>query len=124
MPKENRRVRPLTKIQKIAIERMWRLNELAEANVHEHPERSRRYVQLIKGFSTRLRVAIPKEVRDRFCKTCENYWIEGVNVTRRVKGNTMNANCKICSTLKRRKINAESTTKHGKKEKRSGEKKE
>ena len=106
MATEKRQVRPLTGMQKIAIERMHRLNELADANVHEHPARSKRYVKLIQGFSTRFRVSIPREIKDRFCKTCGNYWILGTNVTRRVKGKTINFNCKICNTLTRRKVDA------------------
>lgn len=100
----NRNVRPLTGMQKIALERMWRLNELAEQQVHEHPTRSRRYVQLIRGFSTRFRISIPRAIKDQFCKTCENYWIEGETVKRRIKGNTLNSNCSICHTLTRRKL--------------------
>ncbi|MEK6902133.1 MAG: ribonuclease P [archaeon] len=106
MATEKRQVRPLTTVQKIAIERMHRLNELAEENVHEHPARSKRYVELIRGLSTRLRTSIPREIKDRFCKTCGNYWIWGTNVTRRVKGKTINFNCKICNTLTRRKVDA------------------
>jgi len=104
MASEKRQTRPLTGIQKIAIERMWRLNELAETTAREHPSRARRYVQLIRGLSTRFRVPIPFAIRNRFCKTCENYWVDGVNVTRRVTNHTMNMNCKICKTLTRRRV--------------------
>lgn len=106
MASEKRQLRPLTGMQKIAVERMWRLDELAEENVREHPERSRRYVELIQGLSTRFRVSIPRPIKDQFCKTCGNYWIEGVNVTRRISAFTMNANCKICHTLTRRRVKA------------------
>ncbi len=104
MASEKRQVRPLTGIQKIAIERMWRLDELAAENVHEHPTRARKYVQLIRGLSTRFRVPIPMQIRNRFCKTCENYWMDGVNVTRRITNHTMNMNCMICNTLTRRRV--------------------
>jgi RNase P subunit RPR2 len=104
MASKKRNARPLTGIQKIAIERMWRLDELAAENVQEHPARARRYVQLIRGLSTRFRVPIPMQVRNRFCKTCENYWIDGVSVTRRITHHTMNMNCKICHTLTRRRV--------------------
>ncbi len=95
--------RPLTPQQKIAVERMHRLIELASEEVNEHPERSRRYVQLIQGFSTRFRISIPREIKDQFCKTCGNFWLEGVNVKRRIKGKSLNFNCLICGRLTRRK---------------------
>ena len=103
MATENRFVRPLTGQQKIAVERMHRLRELAEAHVDEHPARSKRYGQLIKQLSMRFRVPIPLEIKNRFCKHCWNYWVEGKTVTRRMKNGTWNSMCKICGTLTRRK---------------------
>jgi ribonuclease P protein subunit RPR2 len=103
MATENRFVRPLTGQQKIAVERMYRLRELAEMQVEAHPARSKRYGELIKGLSTRFRVPVPREIRERFCKTCDNYWIEGKTVSRRLKNGTWNSVCKICNTLTRRK---------------------
>ncbi|MBM3282516.1 MAG: hypothetical protein FJY86_04225 [Candidatus Diapherotrites archaeon] len=94
----------VTPQQRIAVERMWRLFELAQNEWSIQPQRSRRYIKLIRGFSTRFRVAIPTEIKNSFCKTCENIWEEGVNVKRRIKGNTLNSNCLICNTLTRRKI--------------------
>ncbi|MFH0969943.1 MAG: ribonuclease P [Candidatus Diapherotrites archaeon] len=113
MNMEKKQARPLTPTQKIAIERMWRLDELARKNARTWPERSRRYIELIQGFSTRLRVAIPKEIRNRFCKKCGNYWIEGENVTRRIKGKTLNSVCGICHSLKRMKMKAHFPKKMG-----------
>lgn len=104
MPKTKLKGRPLTGPQKIALERMWRLIELAKEECAEHPERSKRYVHLIQNFSTRFRVSIPREIRNQFCKKCGNYWKMGETVTRRVRGNTINFNCKICGTLTRRKM--------------------
>jgi ribonuclease P protein subunit RPR2 len=107
MAKEKKQGRSFTGTQKIAIERMYRLNELAEDEVKNNPKRSARYVELIRGLSTRFRISIPREIKDRFCKTCGNYWAEGVSVKRRVKGKTKNSNCRICGTLTRRKISEE-----------------
>lgn len=104
MATENRFVRPLTGMQKIAIERMWRLIELAGEQVNLHPERSQKYVLRIRGLSTRFRVPVPREIRDQYCKTCGNYWREGITVKRRLKGKTWNFNCQICHTLTRRKV--------------------
>ncbi len=122
------REKRVTPLQRIAVERMWRLFELAKEEwkkdfegTNEYSEyaklkknktewkpigvrRSRRYIELIRGFSTRFRIAIPREIKNSFCKTCGNLWEEGVNVKRRVKGNTLNSNCLICNTLTRRKL--------------------
>ena len=117
----------MTGQQTIAIERMWRLFELAQKEWAKNDEgakkyttlvqekknktdwqpvgvrRSRRYIALIRGFSTRFRIAIPREIKDSLCKTCGNLWVEGVNVKRRVKGKTLNSNCLVCNTLTLRK---------------------
>ncbi|MDP2665957.1 MAG: ribonuclease P [Candidatus Diapherotrites archaeon] len=104
MATPNRFVRPLTGQQKIAVERMFRLDELAAEEVNTNPARSKRYVELIQGLSTRFRVAIPDEVRNHFCKGCGNYWVYGENVSIRVKGKTKNFVCHICGKLTRRKM--------------------
>ncbi len=107
MAKPKRNEKRVTPQQAIAVERMWRLFELAKEEWKKHPKRSRRYIELIQGFSTRFRVAIPREIKNSFCKTCGNLWMEGENVKRRIKGNTLNSNCLICNTLTRRKIREE-----------------
>ncbi len=103
MATENRFVRPLTGQQKIAVERMWRLIELAELQFEAHPKRSKRYTEIISQLSTRFRVRIPLEIKNRFCKHCHNYWKEGTNVTRRWKNESWNSVCGICKKLTRRK---------------------
>ena len=101
------KTKPLTFAQRIAIERMYRLMELAEKEWEKNPLRTRRYIQLIRGFSTRFRTKIPSEIKNKFCKHCGNLWKEGENMTVRVKGKTMNMNCKIYGRLTRRKIGEE-----------------
>ncbi len=96
--------RPLTGAQKIAVERMWRLIELAQKEWNNNPKRSRRYIQLIQGLSTRFRTHIPREIKDSFCKKCGNLWKKGETVTIRIKGKTLNMNCKLCGKLTRRKM--------------------
>jgi ribonuclease P protein subunit RPR2 len=95
--------KPARGIQKIAVERMHRLDELARENAQNHPERSQRYVKLIQKLSTRFRTPIPFEIKNQFCKKCGNYWIEGENVKRRLKNEMWNNNCQICGSLTRRK---------------------
>jgi ribonuclease P protein subunit RPR2 len=104
MPQPKTREKRVTPQQAIAIERMWRLFELAQKEWDTQPKRSRRYIELIRGFSTRFRIAIPYPIKDSFCKACGNLWKEGENVKRRVKGKTLNSNCGICGALTRRKM--------------------
>ena len=105
MPEKNKPTRFVTSQQKIAVERMHRLCDLAAEQVNENPARSKRYGELIKELSMRFRIAVPKEIRSHFCKHCNNYWIEGKTVTRRMKNGTWNSVCKICGKLTRRKVN-------------------
>lgn len=104
MVQPKKRERRLTPQQRIAIERMWRLFELTQKEWEKNPKRSRRCIELIQGFSTRFRIAIPRPIKDAFCKQCGNLWTEGTNVKRRIKGKTLNSNCLICGKLTRRKV--------------------
>ena len=52
--------------QKLALERIYRLVELAE----ENSEYSKRYLKLAKRIGEKLTVSIPKELKKKFCKKC------------------------------------------------------
>ena len=52
--------------QKIALERIYRLFELAEKN----EEYSKRYLTLAKRIGEKCRVSIPKELKQKYCKKC------------------------------------------------------
>ena len=52
--------------QKLALERIWRLFELAQTT----PEYATRYVTLAKRIGEKCRVSIPKELKQIFCKKC------------------------------------------------------
>lgn len=88
-------------LEELTLERMYRLHELARKEFNNHPERSKRYVQLIRKLSERNKVRIPLEVKTSFCRKCNAYWKEGENVRKRVKGKLMNATCLECNTVKR-----------------------
>lgn len=91
-------------VEKIAVERIWRLFELAEQEFLKHPERSRRYVQLAKRIAERNNVSIPKELRTEFCKYCSAYLKLGKNAKLRVKGKMLLLTCMECN--KTRKMGA------------------
>jgi len=52
--------------QKIALERIYRLFELAEKN----EKYSKRYLTLAKRIGEKCRVSIPKELKEKYCKKC------------------------------------------------------
>jgi ribonuclease P protein subunit RPR2 len=83
-------------IQNIAIQRMWRLFELAEAELSENPERSRRCVQLIRNISMRNRISIPREIKSRICKHCYAFLMPGYNARYRLKEGFIIISCEHC----------------------------
>jgi ribonuclease P protein subunit RPR2 len=54
--------------QKLALERMYRLFELAERN----EKYSKRYVSLAKRIGEKCRVTMPKELKIKRCKKCDS----------------------------------------------------
>jgi len=66
--------KPLQGRQKLAIERIHRLFELAEKmQASQTPEKekyAKRYVSLAKRIGEKLNVSIPKELKIKFCKKC------------------------------------------------------
>lgn len=58
--------------QKIALERIWRLFELAEGS----DEYAKRYLQLAKRIGEKTRVSIPKELKEKYCKKCYSMKVE------------------------------------------------
>ena len=67
------------KVQAIGLERIYRLFELAEQELEQHPERSRRYVQLALAISKKSRARVPDELKTKFCKKCNSFLREGYN---------------------------------------------
>jgi ribonuclease P protein subunit RPR2 len=57
--------------QKLALERIYRLFELAEEmHEKEKEEYTKRYLGIAKKISEKMKVKIPKEMKKRFCKKC------------------------------------------------------
>jgi len=72
MPSKNAR-------REIALERIYRLFEVAEAEFKEMPERSKRYVQMARKISTRNKAPIPTELKRKFCRKCGALLVKGKN---------------------------------------------
>ena len=82
--------------EKIALERIYRLIELAE----KHTEKSQEYITLLEKVSTKNRVKIPLEIKIQFCKKCKCYWKDGKTVRKRIKGKALECTCLTCGTKK------------------------
>jgi len=59
----------------IAEERIERLLNLAEVEFENHPERSKKYVELARKIGKRYNVRFTKEQKRRFCKKCNQLLI-------------------------------------------------
>lgn len=84
------------KRREIALERIYRLFELAEAEFALHPERSKRYVELARKISTRNKAPIPAELKKRFCKKCGAFLVEGKNAEWKEIGPLIEIKCSEC----------------------------
>lgn len=80
----------------IALERIYRLFELAEQEFELHPERSRRYVELARKISMRNKAPIPAELKKRFCKKCGAFLVDGKNAGEKAVGKMVEIKCKEC----------------------------
>ncbi|NMX21737.1 ribonuclease P [ANME-1 cluster archaeon GoMg4] len=85
------------KIEDIAVQRIERLFELAEAEAKEGVEqRSKRYIQLARAIGMRYRVRIPKHLKMRLCKGCYSFLIPGKTARFRLRGEYMTTTCLRC----------------------------
>jgi ribonuclease P protein subunit RPR2 len=88
---------------KIAKERIQILFDLAKKEFKNHPERSKRYIQLLRKIGLRYNVRLPKEIKRSFCKNCNSLLIPGlsseVRLNKRTK--TVNIRCKNCNKIYR-----------------------
>lgn len=69
----------------IAKERITILFSLAERERNDHPERSRRYVELARKIGMRYNVRLGKERKRRFCSKCNSFFIQGKNCKARAR---------------------------------------
>lgn len=91
------------KRREIALERIYRLFELAEAEFEKNPDRSNRYVELARKLSTRNKVVIPPELKKRFCKKCGSFLKKGKNSEWKELGKLVEITCKCGFSFKKGK---------------------
>jgi len=88
-------------VQGIALERVYRLFELAGVEFKAHPERSDRYVELALKIGKRCNVSVPQELKKNYCKKCFSYLKEGANSKIRVGGGILKITCAKCGATKK-----------------------
>jgi ribonuclease P protein subunit RPR2 len=84
-------------------ERIGRLFDQAEQEFSEHPERSRRYVEMALKLSMRYNVTISSTLKRRFCRKCKAFLVPGKNSRVRIstKQKAVTVTCKDCGHVTR-----------------------
>ncbi len=88
-------------IQGIALERIYRLMDLAIENWEKHSDRSIEYLKLMKKIGMRNKVKIPIEVKKLYCKKCFSLLIKGKDKEVRVKNKVLLVKCRKCGNTKK-----------------------
>ncbi len=107
-------------IRKIAIERIYRLFELAEEEFSKHPERSKRYVELALKIAKRNNAKMPHELKKNYCKKCHAF-LKTENAEFKTLNGLMEITCNECgftrkhSLIERKTTRKKSADKKGKK---------
>jgi ribonuclease P protein subunit RPR2 len=95
------------RMEDLAVQRIERLFELAEAEARdEREQRSKRYIQLARAIGMRYRVRIPGHLKMRLCKRCYSLLIPGRNARVRLRGEYMTTTCLRCGQHIRRPYKA------------------
>jgi ribonuclease P protein subunit RPR2 len=87
--------------RRIARERIAHLLHLAERELDDHRDRSRRYVSLARRISMRCKVRMPGEWRRRICKRCNLLLVPGKTSTVRIRDSRLNVTCRGCGRVHR-----------------------
>lgn len=89
MEKKEIKLKPF---QKLALERIYRLFELAEKADKEH---QKRYIEIAQRIGTGTKVKIPHELKKKYCRKCL-----GMNVEAKENKVLLTITCKDCKNVK------------------------
>lgn len=70
----------------------------------ENPERARNYIKQIKAIKKHVKVKIPKEIRQGYCKNCFMPFIIGKTAIKRIVKGFIVITCLYCKEKRRFKI--------------------
>lgn len=79
-----------------ALKIIIRLFELADSMFKKYPNLSNRYVFLARKISMKYKIKIPKEIKRRFCKHCNNFLYPGINLRIRLNKKKVVYYCLNC----------------------------
>ncbi|MCX8189678.1 MAG: ribonuclease P [Candidatus Diapherotrites archaeon] len=88
-------------MKSVALQRIRKLFELAEANFDERPELSKRYVWIARKIAMRHNVRFDFEIRKKFCKKCGAFLSVGKNAKVRVGGGIAKLSCIECGFVRK-----------------------
>lgn len=98
--------KPINQIR-IAEERMGILFQQAEKEVRNHPERSRRYIELARKIGMRYNVRLSSIQKMKICRKCNSYLIAGFNCKVRTDKENIITTCGFCNSVSRRPYKGE-----------------
>lgn len=103
--------------QRIATSHINALFELAIKSLDNHPERSRRYIEIARNISRKHKVSPSRLQKRMFCKSCNIPLVPGKTARIRTRNDRTIITCMECGNIKRipfrrEKIRCNSTTKH------------
>lgn len=87
------------KEQKLAMERIERLFQLAEDVFGSRPERAHRDVEVARKIAMRYNIRIPPRLRARFCGKCYKYLKPNVNCKVSVRSGLVIVRCLECGSV-------------------------
>ncbi len=89
------------RLKDIARERIGKLFSEASKAFGDDPLLSKRYVEIARRISSKHKVRIPRELRRRFCRRCNAYFVPSRSVRVRLKGQKMVYTCLECRGITR-----------------------
>ena len=92
--------------KRIAKERIVTLFKQAELSSKEDMDQANRYVDLARKIAMRVKMPIPKEYKQLFCKHCYSYLVAGKNSRHRINNGKVIISCFKCKKYKRIQLNS------------------
>ena len=90
-----------TDAKKIVSKRILLLIEQAEQVARKELPLANRYIEMARNLSMRFNVAIPSNLRRKFCKHCHTFLLPGLNLTVRTNQGKVVYTCKSCDMVMR-----------------------
>lgn len=82
--------------EEIARERIDLLFEQATKEFEDHPERSKRYIEIARNIAMKYTLSLPREQRKKFCSECGSFLVKGENCRVRLKNGKKVLTCEEC----------------------------